>query len=166
MWCHCCIAHPRGFAKRNSFAEAFSCFLLFFLFFWHLHCFSAWFESQRITITVPFLMWNNYVRCSHCASTLYVIISTCTRYLKADPESVWGPVSSNQSLYESMRHSFYKDGRFFNIVHHYFNECMNVLNLGNVPLIGCSCVLGIISTMWAIRVRSISLMRRVDDCAK
>lgn len=39
------------------------------------------------------------------------------------------------------------DDRIFNIAHHYFNECMNVLNLENTPLIRHSCVLGIISAI-------------------
>lgn len=87
---------------------------------WHLHCFSIGFESRETTAVVPFLTLT--VRRSHCTSRLYVVIITCSRCLKTDPESVWGLLSSNHSWYESTKH------RIFNIAHHYFNECRNVLN--------------------------------------
>lgn len=107
--------------------------------FWHLHCFSAGFESRGTTTAAPlFLTWNNSVRHSQCTSTLNVVIITCSRRLRADPESAWSPLSSNQSWYESAKHSPCNDGRLFNIAHHYFNEWMNVLNLENMPLIGAA----------------------------
>lgn len=85
-----------------------------------------------------FLTWNNSVRHSQCTSTLNVVIITCSRCLRADPESAWSPLPSNQSWYESAKHSSCNDGRLFNIAHHYFNEWMNVLNLENMPLIGAA----------------------------
>lgn len=52
----------------------------------------------------------------------------------------------------------HNDDGIFNIAHHYFNECMNVLNLENMPLIRHSCVLRIISAIRAISDSSASII--------
>lgn len=38
----------------------------------------------------------------------------------------------------------HNDDRIFRATHHYSNECLNVLNFENMPLIRHSCVLGIL----------------------